>query len=257
MNRQLRQWTKKIRLPGGTRTIGRDEDDTDDEDERNLAAGPLQQFMGNIAKIQKGIKRKAVSVSLQTPITPAIKQSPKTPESRKIPKFSFKIRSKGKRLLPKTPKKKKSLSSVNKTAEKSSEELATELPFSDTVSEAPWRSPGELALESIRAIRRKTQLSQSEERKKDGLAQTALKEATNRALEKLFKKVSKGKQSRLVCKHPLHRPLNSLPRLRKAEKYPSFPLKLGRKESVCYPRHLKRKSLFRLSTRQLKNLRKN
>ena len=185
MNRQLRQWTKKIRLPGGTRTIGRDEDDTDDEDERNLAVGPLQQFMGNIAKIQKGIKRKAVSVSLQTPITPAIKQSPKTPESRKIPKFSFKIRSKEKRLLPKTPKKKKSLSSVNKTAEKSSEELATELPFSDTVGEAPWRSPGELALESIRAIRRKTQLSQSEERKKDGLAQTALKEATNRALKKL------------------------------------------------------------------------
>ena len=136
MNRQLRQWTNKIRQPGGTRTIGRDEDDTDDEDERNL--GPLQQFMGNIAKIQKGIKRKAVSVSLQTPITPAIRQSPKTPESRKIPKFSFKIRSKGKRLLPKTPKKKKSLSSVNKTAEKSSEELATELPFSDTVGEVPW-----------------------------------------------------------------------------------------------------------------------
>ena len=88
-------------------------------------------------------------------------------------------------MLPKTPKKKKSLSSVNKTAEKSSEELATELPFSDTVGEAPWRSPGELALESIRAIRRKTQLSQSEERKKDGLAQTALKGATNRALKKL------------------------------------------------------------------------
>ena len=62
--------------------------------------------MGNIAKIQKGIKRKAVSASPQTPITPAIKQSPKTPESRKIPKFSFKTGSKGKRLLPKTPKKK-------------------------------------------------------------------------------------------------------------------------------------------------------
>ena len=42
VNRQLRQWTKKIRRPGGTRAIGRDEDDTDDEDEHNLAVGPLQ-----------------------------------------------------------------------------------------------------------------------------------------------------------------------------------------------------------------------
>ena len=40
VNRQLRQWTKKIRQLGGTRAIGHDEDDTDDEDERNLAVGP-------------------------------------------------------------------------------------------------------------------------------------------------------------------------------------------------------------------------
>ena len=76
-----------------------------DDDEHNLAVGPLQLFKGNIAKIQKGIKRKAISASLQTPITPAIKRSPKAPESRKIPKFSFKTGSKGKRLFPKTPKK--------------------------------------------------------------------------------------------------------------------------------------------------------
>ena len=47
------------------------------------------------------------------------------------------------RLLPKTPKKKKSPSSAyktpQKTAEKSSEELATELPFSDQVGESPWK----------------------------------------------------------------------------------------------------------------------
>ena len=55
VNRQLRQWTKKIRQPGGTRIVGRD--NTDNEDEYNLAVGPLQQFMGNIAKIQKGIKK--------------------------------------------------------------------------------------------------------------------------------------------------------------------------------------------------------
>ena len=39
VNRQLRQWTKKVRQPGGTRIVGRD--NTDDEDEYNLAVGPL------------------------------------------------------------------------------------------------------------------------------------------------------------------------------------------------------------------------
>ena len=99
VNRQLRQWTKKIHQPGGTRTVGRDI--TDDEDEYNLAVGPLQQFMGNIAKIQKGIK-KAVSNVPQTPVTPAIKQSPVTPAGGKKPKYSFKTGSKEKHLLPKT-----------------------------------------------------------------------------------------------------------------------------------------------------------
>ena len=59
VNRQLRQWTKKIRQPGGTHAIGRDDDSEEDDDEHNLAVGPFQQFTGKIAKIQKGIKRKA------------------------------------------------------------------------------------------------------------------------------------------------------------------------------------------------------
>ena len=80
VNRQLRQWTKKIRQPGGIRSIGRD-DSEEDDDENNLAVGTMQQFMGNIRKIQKSIKR-TPNVP-QTPVTPAIKQSPKTPESRK------------------------------------------------------------------------------------------------------------------------------------------------------------------------------
>ena len=186
VNRQLRQWTKKIRQPGGTHTVGHD--DTEDEVEYNLAVGPMQQFMGNIAKIQQGIKRKAVSDIPQTPSKPAIKQSPKTPKSRKIPKFSFKTGSKGKRLLPKTPKK-KSPSSAYKTPqkipEKSSEELAAELPFSETFGTAPWQSPSELARASIGAIRRKAHLSQSQERKEEGLKESVLKEATKKALKKL------------------------------------------------------------------------
>ena len=91
VNRQLRQSTKKIRQPGGTRAIGHDEDGTDDEDEHNLAVGPFQQFMGNIAKIQKRIKRKAVAATPQTPLTPTLKQSPHTPPSGKNPSFSLKL----------------------------------------------------------------------------------------------------------------------------------------------------------------------
>ena len=87
VNRQLRQWTKKIRQPGGTRAIGRDEDDTDDEDGHNLAVGPFQQLRGNIATIQKGIKRKAVAATPKTPIPLALKQSPHTPPSGKTQVF--------------------------------------------------------------------------------------------------------------------------------------------------------------------------
>lgn len=127
----------------------------------------------------------------QTPIPPALKQSPHTPPSGKKPKFSFKTGSKGKRLLPKTPKSKtpkrkpSSTSSTYKTAKKSSEELASELPFSDQVGESPWKRPGELARDSLRAIRRRTRKSQSEERKKDDLAKSALKQTTPRASKKL------------------------------------------------------------------------
>jgi len=55
VSRELQQWAKKIRQPGGIRAIGREDDGSDDEDERNLTVGAMQQFMGNIAKIQKGI----------------------------------------------------------------------------------------------------------------------------------------------------------------------------------------------------------
>ena len=81
VNRELQQWVKKIRQPGGTQGISRDEDDSDDE---NLAVGPLQHFMGNISKISKAIKRKAEPVTPQSVLqTPVVKQSPST--SKKNP----------------------------------------------------------------------------------------------------------------------------------------------------------------------------
>ena len=65
------------------------------------------------------------------------------------------------------------------------EESATELSFSDQLGESPWKTPGELARDSLRAIRRRTCKSQSEERKKEGLKQTVLKRAAEKALKKL------------------------------------------------------------------------
>ena len=137
VNRELQQWVKKIRQPGGTRGISLDEDS--DEDEGNLAVGPLQQFMGNISKICKAIKRKPEPVTPQSVLqTPAVKQSPSTSKKRKL---TFKTGSKARRLLPKllkktpsstykTTKKVKtpsSPSSVSSTAEE--EHVAAKSPF--------------------------------------------------------------------------------------------------------------------------------
>ena len=140
----------------------------------------MQQFMGNIAKIQKGIKRKAPSpVVPQTPAS--LKQSPQTPSTSKKPKFSFKTGSKGKRLLPKTPKKSKTKPTSPSTSfSTADEDFEQPLPFSEQVGESPWKSPTQLAAESLKAIRRKIRKSQSEERKKEGLLKTAQKRALKR-----------------------------------------------------------------------------
>ena len=87
-------------------------------------------------------------------------------------------------MLPKTPKRKKSASDTYKTPEKSLEELATELPFSDQLGESPWKTPGELARDSLRAKRRRTRKSQSEEKRR---FKTNFAEKGHR---KSFKKVS-------------------------------------------------------------------
>ena len=104
VNRELQQWVKKIRQPGGTRGITRDQDGSDDEDD-NLAVAPIHKMMGHISKLRQGIKRKAEPVTplLQTPV---IKQPPST---GKKPKLSFKTGSKAKTWVLK-PSKKKPLS---------------------------------------------------------------------------------------------------------------------------------------------------
>ena len=91
VNRELQQWVKKIRQPGGTRAITRyDEDDEDEED--NLAVAPIHRLMGDISKIRQGIKREAppVKPQLQTPVikkqSSSKKTSGKNPSSRAVQK---------------------------------------------------------------------------------------------------------------------------------------------------------------------------
>ena len=142
VNRELQQWVKKIRQPGGTRGISRDEDDSDDE---NLAVGPLQHFMGNISKISKAIKRKAEPVTPQSALqTPVVKQSPST---SKKPKLTFKTGSKAKRLLPKTPK--KTPSTGYKTPKKKKTPSPPSGVFSTADEDVPAKSPFQRAQESI------------------------------------------------------------------------------------------------------------
>ena len=157
VNRELQQWVKKIRQPGGTRGISRDEDDSD-EDEGNLAVGPLQQFMGNISKISKAIKRKAEPVTPQSVLqTPVVKQSLST---GKKPKLTFKTGSKAKRLLPKTPK--RSLSSAYKTPKKKKTPSPPSSVFStaeeeDLPPESPWKKAQESIKKSFDEAKKRAQ----------------------------------------------------------------------------------------------------
>ena len=209
VNRNLQQWVKKVRQPGGTRGITRDEDESDeeDEDEGNLAVGPFHQFMGNISKLGKAIKRKAEPIppQLQTPqLQPPPSTSkqakrflPKTPKTspylgykrfKKPPLSGYKAAQKTPLMGYKTPKKAKPpspASSVFDTADEdipvtaplelSSEQIAAALPFAEQVGDSPWISPTERAGESIKSIKRAIRKLTSEERKNKGLQQSVTK----------------------------------------------------------------------------------
>ena len=79
LNTQLRVWSKKIRQPGESSEPGLPYDE--DDEEGNLAVGPTQKFMGNIAKLTKRISRPA-----KTPKTPSSAPKVKTPKTKSIKK---------------------------------------------------------------------------------------------------------------------------------------------------------------------------
>ena len=158
VNRELQQWVKKIRQPGGTQGISRDEDDSD-EDEGNLAVGQLQQFMGSISKISKAIKWKAKPVTPQSVLqTPVVKQPSST---GKKPILTFKTGSKAKRLLPKSPK--KTPSSGYKTAKKKKIPSPPSSVFSTAeeeegfATETPWKKAPESIKKSSDEVKKRAQ----------------------------------------------------------------------------------------------------
>ena len=93
LNKELRVWSQKIRQPGQAGHPGSPEDDS------NLAVGPTQQFMGNIAKLKHKLERPAAT----PPITPAQqsvkKKAVKSEPIKKVtpPKFT------PKKVSPKAP----------------------------------------------------------------------------------------------------------------------------------------------------------
>ena len=95
LNKELRVWSQKIRQPGQPGHPGSPEEG----DEANLAVGPTQKFMGNIAKLKQRINRPATTPQvinyLSTPKFSAPSTSQSEPISKK--KTSSKKKSVGKK----------------------------------------------------------------------------------------------------------------------------------------------------------------
>ena len=101
LNKELRVWSQKIRQPGQAGHPG------SPEDESNLAVGPTQQFMGNIAKLKNKLNRPAAT----PPITPTKQSGRKIksePMKKGTPKFT--PQSKKKKYSPEEKKLKASYS---------------------------------------------------------------------------------------------------------------------------------------------------
>ena len=147
VSRQLRHWTKKVRQPfgapaGGVTAAGATTPGDDD-----FEAGPMQAWFTQLVKATQGIKQ---GTPTRGPRKPPVPPKPNiTPSAKKKLKFTTPL---------------------------SSEELAKDLPFSDTYGQEPWDTPSE-RVESIkkavkRGIRKKA--ADAAKKKAAGVAKKAL-----------------------------------------------------------------------------------
>ena len=147
VSRQLRHWTKKVRQPFGAPAGGVSAAGATTPGDDDFEAGPMQAWFTQLVKATQGIKQ---GTPTRGPRKPPVPPRPKiTPSAKKKLKFTTPL---------------------------SSEELAKDLPFSDTYGQEPWDTPSE-RVESIkkavkRGIRKKA--ADAAKKKATGLAKKAL-----------------------------------------------------------------------------------
>lgn len=173
VGRELRQWTKCVRQPGGSRVgAGGGDVEEEDEDEMNLAAGPMHTLLTKLLPSPKrikqtpssphpvvtpkaGVKRK-VSSSGPTKRSSNLSKSstPKGPGAPKKKRVSLAVTPKGK----KTPNKKRVYFTPPQSTPEliGGEELAEELPLSGALGEQLWSKPKEIARNVFKSFRRKS-----------------------------------------------------------------------------------------------------
>ena len=147
VSRQLRHWTKKVRQPFGAAAGGVSAAGATTPGDDDFEAGPMQAWFTQLVKATQGIKQ---GTPTRGPRKPPVPPKPNiTPSAKKKLKFTTPL---------------------------SSEELAKDLPFSDTYGQEPWDTPSE-RVESIkkavkRGIRKKA--ADAAKKKATGLAKKAL-----------------------------------------------------------------------------------
>ena len=153
VGRQLRHWTKKVRQPFGAPVSGVSATGTPatETGEDEFDAGPVQAWLTQLVKASQGIKQ---SASPAGPSRPGRK--PRVPPKPII-----------------TPSAKKKLKF---TPEVSTEELAQELPFSDTYGAEPWDTPSERVESIKKAVKRgiRKRATDAAKKKAESLAKKAL-----------------------------------------------------------------------------------
>ena len=147
VSRQLRHWTKKVRQPFGAAAGGVSAAGATTPGDDDFEAGPMQAWFTQLVKATQGIKQ---GTPTRGPRKPPVPPRPKiTPSAKKKLKFTTPL---------------------------SREELAQELPFSDTYGQEPWDTPSERVESIKKAVKRgiRKRATDAAKKKAESLAKKAL-----------------------------------------------------------------------------------
>ena len=125
VGRQLRHWTKKVRQPFGAPAGGVSAARATTPGDDEFEAGPVQAWFTQLVKASQGIKPGTSSTGPRKPPVPPKPRPKVTPTAKKKLKFTPSV---------------------------STQELAKELPYSDTYGAEPWDTPAERAKSIHKAI---------------------------------------------------------------------------------------------------------